>query len=100
MIITLTPDLEIALARHAERQGTTPELLALHDLHELYKEKQSEEAQTEEQFAGKTLADVLAGRIGVIRSSEHTGVPTSYLSESEGEGFADHLAEKRRHGRL
>lgn len=95
MTITLTPELEGALARRAARQGTTPELLALHDLQELYKEERESE-----QFVGKTLADVLAGRIGTIRSSEHTGVPTSYLSESEGEDFADHLAEKRRQGRL
>ncbi len=78
MTITLTPDLERVLAARAERQGTTPELLALHDLHELY---QKEEQPTEEQFDGKTLVDVLAGRTGTIRSSEYTGVQRSHLSE-------------------
>ncbi len=43
MTITLTPELESALARRAERQGTTPELLALHDLQELYKEEKGSE---------------------------------------------------------
>lgn len=77
MTIILTTDLERVLAARAERQGTTPELLALHDLHELYKEEQA----ADEQFAGKTLAEVLAGRTGTIRSSEYTGVCPSHLSE-------------------
>ena len=36
MTITLTPEIEGALIVRAAQQGTTPQLLALHDLHELY----------------------------------------------------------------
>ncbi len=80
MTITLTPELENALTARAVQQGTTPELLALHDLHQLY-EPPTEDAD----FAGKTLADVLRGRTGTIRSSEHTGKAVSYLSEDTAE---------------
>lgn len=95
MTITLPPELESTLTARAARQGTTPELLALHDLHQLY-EPSTEDAK----FAGKTLADVLHGRTGTIRSSEYTGEAVSYLSEAKGDDFAEHLAEKRRQRRL
>lgn len=95
MTITLPPELENSLTARAIRQGTTPELLALHDLHRLY-EPLTEDAE----FAGKTLADVLRGLTGTIRSSEHTGEAVSYLSEAKGDDFAEHLAEKRRQGKL
>ena len=94
MTITLPPNLERTLTERAEPQGTTPELLALHDLRELYADAHSSEC-----VAGQTLADVLAGRTGTIRSSEHTGIPVSHLSEDE-ESFGDYLREKRRQGRL
>ena len=72
MTITLTPELESALTERAAKQGTTPEILALHDLSQLY-----QPPSEEEQFAGKTLADVLRGRTGTIRSSEYTGEAVS-----------------------
>lgn len=72
MTITLTPELERELTARAARQGTTPELLALHDLHELYADPIRSNRYENKKFEGKTLADVLAGRIGTIRSSEHT----------------------------
>ena len=71
--------------------------MALHDLTELYAE-----AETDKQpdpFEGKTLADVLAGHIGTIRSSEYTGIEVSHLSEDE-DSFTDYLVEKRQQGRL
>ena len=53
MTITLTPEIERALAARAERQGTTPERLALHDLHALYVGEQPPEEP-------RTGADLLA----------------------------------------
>ena len=38
MTITLSPEIERALTARAMQQGTTPELLALHDLNGLYVE--------------------------------------------------------------
>ncbi len=95
MTITLTADLERTLTEQAEKQGTTPELLALHDLNELYTQK----ASASDRFAGKTLAEVLAGRTGTIRSSEHTGIAVSHLSEDE-DSFGISLEEKRQQGHL
>jgi hypothetical protein len=42
----------------------------------------------------RTMADVLAGRVGVVDSGDGT------LSQATGERFADYLVEKRRAGRL
>lgn len=54
MTITLTPEIERALAMRAERQGTTPEMVALQDLRGLY----IKNGQTEE--ISQTGADLLA----------------------------------------
>lgn len=54
MTITLTPEIECALALRAAQQGTTPELLALHDLRGIY----IEDAQAE--GTPQTGADLLA----------------------------------------
>ena len=43
MTITLTPEIEQALAERAARQGTTPELLAIHNLRGLYVESEAPE---------------------------------------------------------
>ena len=94
MTITLTPEIERALTARANQQGTTPELLAQHDLKELYAETASPDP-----FEGKSLADVLARHIGTIRSSEHTGMEISHLSTDK-ESFPEYLVEKRRQGRL
>ncbi len=94
MTITLTPEIERALTARANQQGTTPELLALHDLKELYADPVPPDP-----FEGKSLADVLAGHIGTIRSSEHTGIEVSHLSTDK-ESFTDYLVEKRKQGQL
>ena len=96
MTITLTPEIERVLTARASRQGTTPEQMALHDLTELYAEAETDKPDP---FEGKTLADVLAGHIGTIRSSEYTGIEVSHLSEDE-DSFTDYLVEKRQQGRL
>ena len=96
MTITLTQDIERALAERAAREGTTPELLALNDLRQLY----APELPDAPSFEGKTLADVLAGHLGTVDSSARLGGQPARLSEDEGQSFAEHLAEKRREGRL
>ena len=52
----------------------------------------------EKEFAGKTLADVLDGSIGIVDSSEYFGGQSSDLSTRTGKAFAemlqkDHLQE-------
>lgn len=54
MTITLTPEIERALTARASQKGTTPELLALHDLNRLYVEP----SQPEE--TPRTGAELLA----------------------------------------
>ena len=95
MIITLPPEIERALTARASQQGTTPELLALHDLQELY----AEAAPPPYPFEGKSLADVLAGRIGTVDSRKNNGGQPSQLSTNK-ESFTDYLVEKREQGRL
>ena len=54
MTITLTPEIERALAARATRAGMTPELLVLRDLHELYLEREQRDETP------RTGADLLA----------------------------------------
>lgn len=78
MTITLTPVIERALRAQADKQGTTPEMLALHELGKI-----CVEAATPNPFEGKTLADMLVGMTGIVRSSENTGIKPSKLSTSK-----------------
>jgi len=94
MTITLTPEIERALKAWADKQGATPEILALHELSKI-----CVETVTPDPFEGKTLADVLAGMTGIVRSSENTGIKPSKLSTDK-TSFTDHLVEKRKQGRL
>jgi hypothetical protein len=68
MIITLTPDLEQALATEARKLGRTPEQLALDSLRERFLSPESDLSPKGEQA---TLADFLSGHLGVLHSSEH-----------------------------
>ena len=68
MLITLTPDLEHALAEEARRHETTPEQIALDSLREHFAAAEAPETSEEEE---ETLADFLQGHIGVLHSSEH-----------------------------
>ncbi len=45
-------------------------------------------------FAGKTLADILAGSIGTVDSAEHFGGQPSDLSTRTGEAFGEMLHEE------
>ncbi len=87
--ITLTPDLETALARRAVTQGTTPELLALDGLRQLYGTPEPAGAEPPEE-PGETLFDFLKGHVGTIAGS------TEALSENGGVRFAEGLAEKHK----
>lgn len=94
--ITLTPDLESALIEAAHQQGTTAELLALDCLRERFIPTEMAEPSHRN---GGTLADFLAGHIGVLSSSEH--VPGgARMSEDSGQKFADGLVRKRQQRRL
>lgn len=94
MDISLTPELESALAERAKRLGTTPELAALHDLQTLYAP-----ARLSDQADGTQLANYLASRIGRTDSRKQNDGRASTLSTDE-EGFGSHLEEKRRQGHL
>jgi hypothetical protein len=67
MNIMLTPDIERALIKEAQSQGTSPEIIALTYLEARLGLKTTAEAPTREY---ETLADFLAGYVGVLSSSE------------------------------
>lgn len=95
MIITLTPDIEQALAAEARRLGRTPEQPALDSLRERFLAPESDRPPAEAQA---TLADFLCGHLGVLHSSEH--VPGgARLSENSGQKFAAGLAAQRQQKR-
>lgn len=94
MVITLTPEIERALTEQADRQGTTPERLALESLREWFLGFGSR-AVEEPAVGSRTLADALSGYVGVLHSSEH--VPGgARLSEATGKKFSDLLLERHR----
>jgi hypothetical protein len=91
MIITLTPDIEQALAAEAHKLGRTPEQLALDSLRERFLSPDGDLSPKGEQA---TLADFLRGHLGVLHSSEY--VPGgARLSEHSGRKFAAGLAAPR-----
>ena len=88
--ITLTPDIERALAEQARRLGTTPEQLVIDSLREHFETTTDTPSET-----GDTLADSLREHIGILHSGEH--VPGgARMSEGSGQKFATGLAEQRR----
>jgi hypothetical protein len=95
MIITLTPDIEQALATEARKLGRTPEQLALDSLRERFLSLERDRPPAEEQA---TLADFLHEHLGVLHSSEH--IPGgARLSENSGRKFAAGLAAQRQQKR-
>ena len=91
MIITLTPDIEQALAEQAYQLGTTPEQLALDSLRERFA---PELAQSEVEKK-RMLAEFLRDHVGVLNSSEH--VPGgARVSEDTGRKFTEILIKKHR----
>ena len=95
MIITLTPDLEQALAAEAWKLGRTPEQVVLDSLRERFLSPESPPSLGGEQA---TLADFLHGHLGVLHSSEH--VPGgARLSEKSGHKFVTTLLTRRQQQR-
>ena len=94
MIITLTPDIEQALADQAHKLGTTPEQLALDSLRERFAPALACDAQSEVEQK-RMLAEFLRDHVGVLNSSEH--VPGgARLSEDTGRKFTEILIKKHR----
>ena len=102
MTLTLSPDLEAALADQARRRGTTPELLAEGILREqvLPPAPQPAPAPPSAPPDGpRNLAEFLGDYIGCIDSSEH--VPGgAQMSTDMAKKFAAGMVKKRREGRL
>jgi hypothetical protein len=95
MIITLTPDIEQALAAEARKRGLIPEQLALDILRARFLSPESERSPAAEQV---TLADFLCGHVGVLHSSDY--VPGgARLSEDSGQKFAAGLIAQRQQRR-
>lgn len=88
-MITLPPDLEGRIADEARRRGTTPELLAIDGLRQLFAPERAEFGV--EQHG--TLFELLAGYIGTVNGSAEP------YSEDCGRRFAEGLAEKQPRGR-
>jgi hypothetical protein len=89
--ISLPPDIEGPLTEEAQRQGTTPELLALDSLRKRFGPASSSEELTGE---NATLFDFLAGHIGMVEGS------TEAFSDNCSQRFTDVLVEKQQRGRL
>lgn len=98
MNIALTLKLERTLTKKAERQGITPELLALHALKTLYAASLASSDKLNESD-GNILADLMAARTGRTDSRKQNGGKMSSFSTDE-DSFGEHLEEKREQGRL
>jgi hypothetical protein len=99
MVINLTPDIELILNELAEKQGTTIELLVLKTLRQyLLTSKTAQKVSINRQKA-KTLADSLAGLVGVIDSSEFVK-GGAQMSTHKNSKLTEILLEKRRQGKL
>ena len=88
MVITLTPDLENALAERARKLGTTPEALALASLRERFAPAPPPKLQG-------TMADYLKDFIGVLHSSEFVK-GGAQMSVDTGKKFAAIVYKKHR----
>jgi hypothetical protein len=86
--ITLPPDVEAELVKEAEKQGTTPELLAVDCLRNRF--APAPEAGADEKGS---LFDFLSGYIGTVDGSREA------LSERTGERFTEGMLEKHRRRR-
>lgn len=86
--ITLPPEVEGPLTKEARRKGTTPELLAVDCLRQLFAPSPTTETRTE----GETLFDFLSGYTGTVSGT------TEALSENCGQRFGQGLVEKHRRG--
>jgi hypothetical protein len=90
MVIRLTPEIEMALAHEAQRQGIAPEQLALESLGKLFLAP----TMAESNAPATTLLDFLSGYVGTV---EGTG---EALSENCGQRFSEGMAAKHEQGCL
>ena len=88
--ITLPPEVEGPLTEEARRKGTTPELLAVDCLRQLFTPSPTTETLAE----GETLFDFLTGYAGTVSGT------TEALSENCGQRFGQGLMEKQRRGHV
>ena len=93
MRITIPSDIQAALARQARKQGTSPEDLVLTALRQRFA------PQSARVDSADSLADFLAGHLGVLSSSEFVAGGAN-MSDNCGSKFPDGLTEKRKLGRL
>ena len=93
--ITLPPELEKTITDSAYQQGTTPELLSLQGLHQLFPSTMPSHASE----AGGSLADFLGDMVGCINSSEFVN-GGAQMSKDTGKQFAEGMALKREAGML
>lgn len=103
MTIACTAEIEAALAKQSQQRGLTPDELA----QQILRDGLGLNARTDLAVNGAaeveeeegTLADMLAGYIGVIDSRDY--VPGgARLSEDTGRKFAAGMLEKKRLGKL
>jgi len=83
MNITLPHDLESCLADEAKRRGTTPELLAVHGLRQLFTPRGTEGN------TAATLFEFLGNHVGAVAGASEA------LSEDCGRRFAEGLVAKQ-----
>jgi hypothetical protein len=88
--ITLPPEVEGPLMEEARRKGTTPELLAVDCLRQLFTPSPTTETLAE----GETLFDFLTGYAGTVSGT------TEALSENCGQHFGQGLVDKQRRGHV
>lgn len=86
MTITLTPKLEKALSEEAQRQGTTPERLALDCLSEMFT---FEDSPLAEKYPEGSAFDLFDGLLEQVSSGGE-----GHWSEDTGRKFAEGMAEK------
>ncbi len=93
--ITLPPEIEQSVARQAEQQGTTTEVLALDALRRMF--APIEELTPQKQTG--SLYNLLEEHIGVISSSEYVPGGAQMATDSS-KKFAEGMMQKKREGKL
>lgn len=89
IMLDLPPDVEKRLRQRATREGEDTQAVALRLLTERLAEERNEEDTEEELSAGRSMADLFAGRVGLVAGSGEA------YSEEGGRRFAEALARKR-----
>lgn len=88
--ITLPPEVEEPLAEEARKKGTTPELLAVDCLREIF----TSSPEVGKSMGGENLFDFLSGYVGTVNGTAEA------LSENWGQRFAQGLVEKQQRGHV